>query len=155
MQSSIPVLKNIIANTATLRGAWDASADGKQLKALTRAVAAYRPSQRGEIIAVAGDGVANEVNEQERTHALQKIQLQALQDYCKKTCVDELQKARRILDDQQLKLKGMQSVKVKGQGSIETRLFEVLKEIGVELSSYHGGSLNGRDVEIEQHLSHF
>jgi hypothetical protein len=46
-QSSIPVLKNIIANTATLRDAWDTSADGKQLKALTHAVAAYRPHQWG------------------------------------------------------------------------------------------------------------
>jgi hypothetical protein len=82
-QSSIPILKNIIANTATLRDAWDASADGKQMKALTRAVAAYRPCQRGEIIAVAGDGVANEVNEQEWTQTLEKIQLQALQDFCK------------------------------------------------------------------------
>ncbi len=49
--------------------------------------------------------------------------------------------------DQQLKLKGMQSEKVKGKGSNEMRLFEVLKEIGVELSSYHGGSLNGKDIK--------
>jgi hypothetical protein len=46
-----------------LRDAWDASADRKQLKALTRAVAAYIPHQRGEIIAVVGGGVANEVDE--------------------------------------------------------------------------------------------
>jgi hypothetical protein len=26
-------------------------------------------------------------------------------------------------------------------------MFKVLKEIGVELSSYHGGSLNGKDIK--------
>jgi hypothetical protein len=58
-RSSIPVLKNIISHTVTLRDAGDASADGKQLKALPRAVPAYRPRQGGEIIADARDGVAN------------------------------------------------------------------------------------------------
>ncbi len=57
--------------------------------------------------------------------------------------------------DQQLKLKRIRSEKVKGQGSIETRLFEVLKEIGVELSSYHGGSLNGKDIKkVMNNASH-
>jgi hypothetical protein len=51
------------------------------------------------------------------------------------------------LADQQLKLKAMQSEKVKGRGSIEIRMFDVPKEIGVELSSYHGGSLNGKDIK--------
>jgi len=27
------------------------------------------------------------------------------------------------------------------------KVFRVLKEIGVELSSYHGGSLNGKDIK--------
>ena len=35
---------------------------------------------------------------------------------------------------------------MKDQQSIETKIFKVLKEIGVELSSYHGGSLNGKDI---------
>ena len=41
----------------------------------------------------------------------------------------------------------MQKVKVRGQQSIETKVFRVLKEIGVELSSYQGGSLNGKDIK--------
>ncbi len=118
------------------------------MKALTRAVPAYRPHQEGEIIADARDGVANnDVNKREQTHALEKTKLQALQDFCKRTFVDKLQKARQTLADQQLKLKGMQSKKVKGWGSNETRMFNVLKEIRVELSSYHGGSLNGKDIK--------
>ncbi len=61
--------------------------------------------------------------------------------------MDKLQKAQQTLADQQLKLMGMGSEKVKGWGSIETRMFDVLKEIRVELSSYHGGSLNGKDIK--------
>ena len=41
----------------------------------------------------------------------------------------------------------MQAAKGKTEDSIDTKLFKVLKEIGVELSSYHGGSLNGNDIK--------
>jgi hypothetical protein len=59
------------------------------------------------------------------------------------------------LADQQLKFKGMRLVKVKGQGRIKTRLIEVLNKIGVELNSYHGGSLNGKDIKkIMNNASH-
>jgi len=51
-----------------------------------------------------------------------------------------------MLRDQMEKLKTMRTSKVKDQQSIETKIFRVLKEIGVELSSYHGGSLNGKDI---------
>jgi hypothetical protein len=61
--------------------------------------------------------------------------------------VDKLRKARCTLADQQTKLKEMRRAKVKGQQSIETKVFQVLKEIGVELSPYHGGSLNGKDIK--------
>ena len=30
---------------------------------------------------------------------------------------------------------------------VEEKMFEVLREIGVELTHYHGGSLNGKDVK--------
>ncbi len=32
----------------------------------------------------------------------------------------------------------------------ETKVFQVLKEIGVELSSYHGGSLHGKDINFHK-----
>ncbi len=44
-----------------------------------------------------------------------------------------------MVSDQQLKSKTMRILKVKAQGSIETKIFSALKEIGVELSSYHEG----------------
>jgi hypothetical protein len=52
-----------------------------------------------------------------------------------------------MLSDQLDKLKKIRSVKVKAPDSIETKLFKVLKTIGVELSSYHGGSINGKDIK--------
>ena len=52
-----------------------------------------------------------------------------------------------MVSDHQTKLKAMRTLKVKDQGSIETKIFSVLKEIGVELSAYHGGSLNGKDIK--------
>ena len=88
-----------------------------------------------------------EMVERERTHALETAELKGLNDLRKKTYADKLQKAQRALADQQLKFKGVWSEKVKGWGSIETRIFEVLKDIGVELSAYHGGSLNSKDIK--------
>ncbi len=52
-----------------------------------------------------------------------------------------------MVSDHQLKFKTMRTLKVKEQGSIETKIFCVIKEIGVELSAYHGGSLNGKDIK--------
>ncbi len=46
--------------------------------------------------------------------------------------VEKLSKARKMLTDQQLKLKTMRISKVKDQQSIETKIFKVLKEIGVD-----------------------
>jgi hypothetical protein len=49
----------------------------------------------------------------------------------------------------------MQTNKTKIQQSIETKIFKVLKEIGVELSSYDGGSLNGKDIKkVMNNASH-
>jgi hypothetical protein len=35
----------------------------------------------------------------------------------------------------------------RGQKSIETKVLKILTEIGVELSSYHGWSLNAKDIK--------
>jgi hypothetical protein len=78
-----------------------------------------------------------------------------LQEFRKSTFANKLQKARKTLASQQGKLKEMRRAKVRGQQSIETKVFRVLKEIGVKLSSYHGGSLNGKDIKkIMNNASH-
>ena len=69
--------------------------------------------------------------------------------------VHKLDKVRNTLADQQLKLKAMRTNKVKDQLSIETKVFKMLKDIGVELSSYHEGSLNGKDIKkVMNNASH-
>jgi hypothetical protein len=116
IRSSIPVLRNIIAETATKRDEWDASPDGKMQMTLKQTNA-----------------------DEER--------LNALEDYRHKTFVDVLTKTHKKVIEQLDKLKQIRSLKVKAPGSIETKMFKVLKTIGVELSSYHGGSLNGKDIK--------
>ncbi len=74
------------------------------------------------------------------------ITLKNLQDL-RNGIVKKLKKAHRTLAEQQSKLKEMRQAKVRGQQSIETKSFRVLKEIGVQLSSYHGRSLNGKDIK--------
>ena len=86
-------------------------------------------------------------DEQERAHIKDQIDPKLLQEFRKSTFAVKLQKARKTLASQQGKLKGIWRAKVRGQQSIETKVFQVLKEIGVKLNSYHGGSLNGKDIQ--------
>lgn len=74
-------------------------------------------------------------------------QLKTLEDYRKKTFVDVLTKTHEKVTEQLDKLKQIRSAKVKAPDSIKTKMFKLLKTIGVELSSYHGGSLNGKDIK--------
>ncbi len=41
----------------------------------------------------------------------------------------------------------MQMAKGKKDHSIESKMVKMLKNIGIELSSYHGSSLNGKDTK--------
>ena len=59
----------------------------------------------------------------------------------------KLQKAFKKLADQQAKLKEMWRAKVRGQQSIEMKVFKVLKEVEVKLRFYNGDSLNGKDIK--------
>ena len=149
IRSSIPVLKQIIIDTAKQRDEGDESVDEKNHKTLMKTVATY--CKRREVIIKSGERLNNE---QESTHKTNESTLKELKDFHNRM-VHELDKARKTLADQQLKLKAMRTNKVKGQLSIETKVFKVLKDIGVELSSYHGGSLNGKDIKkVMNNASH-
>jgi hypothetical protein len=60
-----------------------------------------------------------------------EIKLRTLEEFQNKEFVEKLVKARRMVSDQQLKLKTMRILKVKAQGSIETNIFSVLKKLGL------------------------
>jgi hypothetical protein len=52
-------------------------------------------------------------------------------------------------------IKKFESARKKTNGSLESKLFAVLKVVGVELARYHGGSLIGKDVKrVMQHVDY-
>ncbi len=102
------------------------------------AVAAY--SRRREIL------LANNNEQDELTHHANESTSNNLNVDCNHL-IEKLRRARRTLADQQLKLKDMQTAKGKKEHSIESKMFKMLKDIGVELSLYHGGLLNGKDTK--------
>jgi hypothetical protein len=81
-----------------------------------------------------------------RTNANKEL-LKTLEDFRRKTFVDVLTKTHTKVTEQLDKLKQIRSAKVEAPNSIKTKMFQVLKTISVELNSYHGGSLNGKDIK--------
>jgi hypothetical protein len=146
--SSIAVLSNIISKTAVNRDVWDASDDGKLRKALKRKVGAAkdRREQQNNNEIIVSEEVSSPEPAQQDTHAMDEIKLNVLEDFCNREFVFKLERACDTLHNQKNKLKTLRTSKVRGQDSIETKMFPVVKELGVELSSYHGGSLNGKDI---------
>ncbi len=135
---SIPTLKGIIADKAKQRDEWDDSPNGLTWKTLERAVATHNKRQR---LIVVSEGDDREANCQSKVIILNNLQSS------RDGTVNKLEKARRTLADQQSKLNEMRKGKVRRQSNLETKVFAVLKEIGVELSSYHGGSFYGKDIK--------
>jgi hypothetical protein len=103
-----------------------------------QAVAVY--SRRREIV------LANNNKQNELTHHANESTLNNLNVDCNRL-VEKMRREHHTLADQQLKLKVMQMAKGKKEHSIESKMFKMLTDIGVELSSYHGGSLNGKDTK--------
>lgn len=152
IRASIPILQNIIAATAKSRDEWDTCPNGgRRMNILTRTIAANLRKQgyyQTEI-------ERQRVNVEDLTAKIQELKtcrdnaecefvaLRAFRDQV----AEKIKKARKQLTDQQNKLKDIRRAKVKKPDSIETKMFKVLKEIGVELSAYHGGSLNGKDIK--------
>ena len=69
-----------------------------------------------------------------------------------KEFVEKLVKAWRMVSDQQLKLKTMRTLKVKKQGSIETKIFSVLKIAGQGFDIGACWSAVGQLFEPETHV---
>ena len=68
IRRAIPALKQVIEETTAMRDSWDSSDDGKQLKTLTRTVAAYK--RQWEEIIISAEEKTNVEDERERTHIL-------------------------------------------------------------------------------------
>jgi hypothetical protein len=137
---AVLALRGIITETAKQHDEWDNLPDGNIWKTLLHAVNTHQ--KRWQLI------VASEEESDERkvTYCSNVIQLNNLQAV-RNTIVNKLNKAQCTLAEQQTKLNKMRKGKVRRQSSIETKVFAVLKEIGVELSFYHAGSFNGKDIK--------
>jgi hypothetical protein len=158
IRMAVPAIKQIIAITAKQRDVWDESDEGETWKTLKRAVATHQKRRRLIVDCIEEDELlivdSIEDEQREATYTSNMIKLTPLQNF-RDNMANKLKKARRTLTDHQAKLKEMRKAKVRGQQSIETKVFKVLKEIGVELSSYHGGSLNGKDIKkVMNNASH-
>ena len=57
-----------------------------------------------------------------------------------------LKRLRTYLSELKSKLVDFRKVRKSSGEGLESKMFKVLKEVGVELESYHGGSLNGKDI---------
>ncbi len=138
IRTLIPTLRQIIADAAQQRNEWDDSPEGLTLKTMKRAVATHDKRQR-LVVALQDDGQV----ESYQSNVIRLNELQRFRD----EITNKLKKERLALANQQSKLKEMRKGKVRQQSSIETQVFAVLKEIGVELNPYHGGSFNGKDIK--------
>jgi len=66
-----------------------------------------------------------------------------------------LKRTRAYLKELTIKLKSFRKVRKKSDVGLETKMFRVLKSIGVELTRYHGGSLMGKDIKkVMDNASH-
>jgi hypothetical protein len=61
--------------------------------------------------------------------------------------VKKLKEKQSLLTKQEKAFGAMQSSKAASANSLELELFKILKGFRVEQSSYHGGSLNGKDIK--------
>ena len=127
------------------RDAWDASNDGKLLKKLKRnivlcssllSVSKASANDDSATIAIAiavavAPATAAYANANATNAETDEINLRTLDEFHNREFVEKLSKARKMVTDQQLKLKTMRTSKVKDQQRIETKIFKVLKEIGV------------------------
>ena len=103
--AAIPVIKNLIADTARKRNEWDESDEGgKQRGVFMWAVAAY--SKLGEMV------LTNNNEQEELTHRINESMLKDLNIHCN-NLVKKLKRTRRMLADQQLKLKAIETAKGK------------------------------------------
>jgi hypothetical protein len=122
----IPLLKQIIAETAANWDLWDNANNGKNLKTGHKLGAAKKKNgsdtrDNDEIIEQSGVVMEEEQN----THTTgDEIKFKKFDEYRNKEFVKKLEKDRVMLRDQMEKLKTMRTSKVKDQQSIETKISE-------------------------------
>jgi hypothetical protein len=67
-----------------------------------------------------------------------------------KKMVERLKGEQSLLTNKEKIFRAMLSSKATSANSLKLKVFKILKGNGVEQSSYHGGSLNGKDIKKEK-----
>ena len=141
----IATYENIIKTTTQEREEFDRSPDGKKLKSLQGMITSRKrkvkskdntpaPIDNDAAILLAADIKSKE----EEIKPLLAI---------RRTMVEKLKATRSLLTEKEKAFRSLQSSKATSPNSLESQVFKILKGIGVEQSSYHGGSLNGKDIK--------
>jgi len=131
---------SIIATTVKERDEFDKSPDGKKLKSLLGMIAYRRRKVKHndtppENVATLEADIKNREQEVKLLGAnRQKM-------------VERLERTQSLLTENEKAFLEMQSSKASSPNSLESAVCKILKGIGVEQSSYHSGSLNGKDIK--------
>jgi NACalpha-BTF3-like transcription factor len=84
---------------------------------------------------------ADDIKMKEKEQELKQL------DEIRRVMVHKFDQTRTIISNTQKNLRVLQSSKATSGTSLKTKLLKVLKKFGVEKSSYHGSSLNGKDIK--------
>ncbi|KAL7553941.1 hypothetical protein ACHAWF_017571 [Thalassiosira exigua] len=106
--------------------------------------------REGDVVVEIPEGVSPEVKEKIDRYRSEMEQAQrdlGPLELARGEITGRLSKTRKYLAELKKKVKSFRSDRRKSGEGLESKMFRVLKEIGVELTRYHGGSLNGKDIK--------
>jgi hypothetical protein len=135
----------IIGETVLAKDKFDKVLTGKKMKLLQVWLALHRKKTIGDIFPppILIDAAAAIANAEILWNGEEPRSLLAV----RQVKVEKLTRTRQLVLDIHKNLCALQSSKAKSVTSLETKIFTVLKGIGIEQSSHHGGSLNGMTIK--------
>jgi hypothetical protein len=163
---TIPIIQQILEEKITERKAWDQSVDGKRLKSLQsrkrRRESSEIESTNLDPLAPPDPSVPTELLTLTSIHPLlapldlsaptepvtstDETELKRLQT-AQKVMTDIIDRSKNCLRDARKKIEVFRSETKKSPKSLNSMIFDVMKKKGIEITSYHGGSLTGKDIK--------
>ena len=150
MKRALTISDSIVIETVKQRDNFEKTDEGKKVKLLQRSIAICR--RKIKKFKEVESGNCDDLPPPNDTAVLTR-EITAMEDELKpllnerNKIAEKLVQTRRIISATNNNLRDVQTSKAKSSDSLETKLFCLLKEVGVELTRYYGGSLNGKDVK--------
>jgi hypothetical protein len=153
IERKLTVHEQVIIDTVKERDAFDASWEGKLLQSLKGKIKRLQKKQQFGVETHRGneeddddeDDDDDENDDGDKSIEQYEAQLKPLSTK-RNALAEKLKQTRRCVSENNKILLELRSTKKKSSESLETKIFEVLKEVRVELAAYHGGSLTGKDI---------